>query len=314
MSTSARRYMILLSYNIITANNSISIYASAPFKFIIEGTPLYIHAALVTQVSKPLDRMINGYMSEAQEGFAEIKEVDEGTFVRFIQWAYNGEYEPGEFKIDDSCIDQVPDGAEVPPEEVPDEEEAVMQDAPGGNSGAVPFFAQQPKQGMRDAFYGWQLPAHQETINSSAPRMNSGPEEDYTNVFLSHARVFVFAEKFDIQPLKALALDRLHGTLHSFWLYPECTGDIIALLKYVYANTGEPMDGVKDLRSLLKLYMACSKYTLMEDQGFRDLLIEDGGPILGDFFDMVKQSTMDEAHPQLQNDVSNDMESEDEVE
>ena len=29
-------------------------------------------------------------MSEAQEGFAELKEVDESIFVRFIQWA-NGD-------------------------------------------------------------------------------------------------------------------------------------------------------------------------------------------------------------------------------
>ena len=93
MSTIAHRYMILLLYNVIIANNSISIYASAPFKFIIEGTALYIHAALIAQVSKPLDRMINGHMSEAQEGFAEIKDVDEGTFVRFIQWAFSGDYE-----------------------------------------------------------------------------------------------------------------------------------------------------------------------------------------------------------------------------
>ena len=74
------------------------------------------------------------------------------------------------------------------------------------------------------------------------------------------------------------------------------------------------MDGVKDMRSLLKLYMACSNYTLTEDQDFRNLLIEDGGAILGDFLDMTKQSAMDETQPWLQNDGSNDNESVDEVE
>ena len=250
-------------------------------------------------------------MSEAQEGFAEIKEVDEGTFVRFIQWAYTGNYEAADFKIDESCIEQVPNGAEVAAEE-----EVEMQDAPGVGLAPVPFFAgnaAQPTQTMRDAFYGWQPAAPPETINSPF-RMNSGPEEDYTEVFLSHARVFVFAEKFDIQPLKALALDRLHGTLHNFWLYPERTGDIITLLRYIYANTLEPMEGVKDMRSLLKLYMASSKYTLMGDQEFRSLLIEDGGPILGDFFDMIKESAMEESQPLVQNGASNDAESEDEIE
>ena len=57
------------------------------------------------------------------------------------------------------------------------------------------------------------------------------------------------------------------------------------------------------MRILLKHYMACEKNILMEDQDFRDLLIEDGGPILGDFLDMIKESAMDEAHQRLQNDV-----------
>ena len=107
-------------------------------------------------------------MSEAQECFAELKEVDESTFVRFFQWACNGESEP----------------------------------------------------------------------------------EDYTDILISHERVDIFAEKYDIQPLKALALDKLQGTLDSFWLYPERTGNISTLLKYVYANTGESMSS-KAIRTIL---------------------------------------------------------------
>ena len=40
-------------------------------------------------------------VSEAQEGFAELNEVDEGTIVRCIQWGYNGEYEPGDKTFDE---------------------------------------------------------------------------------------------------------------------------------------------------------------------------------------------------------------------
>ena len=78
-------------------NASSSVYASVPFKFIVDGEPLYIHADLVSLHSKPLDRMMNGSMTEAQEGFATLEDVDEGTFVRFIEWAHKGYYTAADF-------------------------------------------------------------------------------------------------------------------------------------------------------------------------------------------------------------------------
>lgn len=44
--------------------------------------------------------MINGRMFEAQQGYAELEDVDKGTFIRFIRWAYNGIYFAAEFSID----------------------------------------------------------------------------------------------------------------------------------------------------------------------------------------------------------------------
>lgn len=57
-----------------------------------------------------------------------------------------------------------------------------------------------------------------------APCANSAPSEDYTNVFLSHVYVNVFAENFDVQPLKRLARSTL---------WPESVGDIVALARFV---------------------------------------------------------------------------------
>ena len=66
-----------------STDDSYSIFASKPFTFIVQGTPLYVHAALVADCSGPLDRMINGHLSEAKQGFALFEDVEEGTFVRF---------------------------------------------------------------------------------------------------------------------------------------------------------------------------------------------------------------------------------------
>lgn len=56
---------------------------------------MYIHRNVITRVSKPLDRLMNGDMREAHSGEAEIRNVDEATFARFSQWAYTGHYTPG---------------------------------------------------------------------------------------------------------------------------------------------------------------------------------------------------------------------------
>ena len=47
----------------------------------------YLHTDLLLHHSKPLDCMMNGDMSEAQRGYAVLKEVEE-TFVPFAEWAY----------------------------------------------------------------------------------------------------------------------------------------------------------------------------------------------------------------------------------
>ncbi len=282
--------------------------------------------------------MINGYMSEAQEGFAVIKDVDEGTFLRFIQWAYNGYYEAGEFKINSPRADpawleekmagepdpQEPDPAAAPEEAYPEEpyddalppaaEEASVDlaynDEPETRTWGwerssrrmestkkvekgvgVSYFnagsSTPSRRELKKLFIYRKPTVRQEAISICPPRANQASNEDYTEVFLSHARVYVFAEKYDIQLLKALALDELHGTLQNFDLHPERTGDIIDLLRYVYASTGEPVDGVEDMRTILTQYVGFEMDTLMKNNDFRDLLIEDGGPLFGDFLKMV---------------------------
>lgn len=109
---------------------------------------------------------------------------------------------------------------------------------------------------------------------SLLPRANSSPSEDYTGVFLSHARVYVFAEQFDIQPLKRLALDMLDQTLSVFVLWPECVGDIIALIRFVYTETLLPFEGPEPLRDMLMRYVSLEICTLTWAPDFQDLLIE----------------------------------------
>ena len=276
-------------------------------------------------------------MVEAQKGFAIIEDVGDDTFVRFIQWAYNGYYDAAKYVLDlespnssdneknDTTVfvnepATFPFDLSVGPEAEPAVEPAAewfVEDEAG--PAAEPLtnswgnFSSKKKRSKRREKASWEFPVpyadasttpsskqylkesfikRKETVRKYSislpqPRENQAPNEDYTEVFLSHARLYVFAEKYEIQPLKALALEELQAMLAIFNLHNERTGDIITLLRYVYKNTGESTEGVEDMRTLMTHYIGYEMDTLMKDDGFRDLMIKDRGALLGDFMKVV---------------------------
>ena len=255
--------------------------------------------------------MINGEMSEAQKGYAVLEETDQSTFHRFVQWVYSGSYESGKpvpqlldhsssrrERIDASPtregikLDELQEVSE-PPSTEPSWDFG-MKKSKKGKKGSelkadtIPFeFTSRDE--LKESFVRRKSSIRTEHIEIYPTHPNLKRNEDYTEVFLSHAQLYVFAEKYDIQNLKLLALDKLHNVLSVFTLFEERTGDIIALLRYVYENTSEPVNGVEDLRTLLTLYVGYEMDTLMKDDGFRDLMIYDGGAIMGDFMKMVRK-------------------------
>ncbi len=236
--------------------------------------------------------MINGHLSEAQQGFAILEDVDEGTFVRFIRWAYNRDYPAPEHTLVESSNEA---SAQRPTTETSKDACSFDDDLVWGswstkkgkkkkNTGQ----SSSSKGSLRESFiiqYDLLSLGHSVDPSIPGPRGNRTPEEDYTEVFLGHARMYVFAEKYDIQPLKTLALLKLHHTLSIFTLFPERVGDIMTLLKYVYANTAEAIDGTEDIRTMLAHYVGCEMETLTKDGEIKDLML-DNGDMLGDFLKM----------------------------
>ncbi|KAL8846042.1 MAG: hypothetical protein Q9221_008837 [Calogaya cf. arnoldii] len=311
-----------------------NVYTSPPFKFIVEGKTFYLHAALVSHHSKPLDRMMNGKLSEAQKGYATLEEVEEDTFGRFAEWINKGYYTPGKVSMRDNPTSErsfaKDEGSRKRPEspaESPQRSEIpVIEQSYDGDTmdwgmwgtsssskkkgrkkiGKESAWDLQPPEPdncpietelssvkissrtqLKESFIHRKATIRQESISIPPPIPNQRPEQDYTDVFLSHAQLYVFAEKYDIQTLKMLALENLQNILAIFTLYGQRTGDIVALLRYVYANTGEPVDSVEDLRTLMTHYMGYEMDTLMKDEEFRMLMVDDGGALLGDFMKMV---------------------------
>ncbi|KAK8052492.1 hypothetical protein PG993_003877 [Apiospora rasikravindrae] len=70
------------------------ILRSRPITFVIgpTQTEFVVHANALTRLSAPLQALLDGNMKEAQEGRVVWDDVDDQTFVRFIQWAYTKDY------------------------------------------------------------------------------------------------------------------------------------------------------------------------------------------------------------------------------
>lgn len=231
--------------------------------------------------------MINGHLSEAHQGFAVLEEVEKDTFVRFIRWVYSKDYPA----LQHTVIVEPPSSSETTQPKPPDPDDdwgfwgttkkkkKKKGEAEKGGSGS-----------LKETFISHQYDL-EETWNANpppAPRSNKGSEEDYSGVFLCHAKLYVFAEKYDIQPLKKLALKKLHQTLAIFTLYMERVGDITTLLKYVYANTSESKPDVDDIRSMLAHYIGFEMETLHKEGEIKEMLSENN-EMLDDFLCMFAQ-------------------------
>ena len=105
-------------------------------------------------------------------------------------------------------------------------------------------------------------------------RSNTAANEDYTQAFLCHASLYVMGDKYDVEPLRKLALYKLFVTLHSFTLYREGVGDIVELAQYAYDHTRDSED--EELRMLVTHYMAGKLETFSQDSRFHAILREPG--------------------------------------
>lgn len=260
---------------------------------------MHIHKTLVASVSKPLDRLMNGNMSEAQIGEGGLEEVDGPTFARFCHWAYAGFYRAAEAsnRLEDiapasqssmsnllkSCTNWLIVSS-AGPAMVTTVNSALLPKRVKksvGFGGAIP--PPSTKELMKELFLALQ-PGKSD--DERTVLVNSAPSEDYTDVFLSHTYMYVFAEKFDIQPLKRLALRYLHQTLAGFTLWPESVGDIVVLARFVYDNTSVPLNGAEPMRDMLKRYICYEMDVLVGTADFKDLL-EGNRELLHDFCSMV---------------------------
>lgn len=277
-----------------------------------------MHGEMASFHSKVLDRMMNGHMSEAHTKSAPLSDVDKDTFIRFVQWAYTKSYTPATHilvpaskslteadKNEDPGLDRpenpfravggiAPRRGFVFPSDSDetDEDEQIWPVVEGWATGGMA-----PKASL------FQNVSHEKTRRKRASgvvesksdiplRPNESKLENYTEVFLSHARLYVFADKYDIQPLRSVALEQLQVTLDAFTLFVERTADIIVLFRWIYDNTGDSKEGVKDIRTTMIRYITKERKTLLGVDAFTAMVAEeasDDSAFWKDFIKMVRE-------------------------
>lgn len=85
------------------------------------------------------------------------------------------------------------------------------------------------------------------------PYKNTSPFEEYTEVFLSQARLYVFGDVYDVMSLRSLVIYKMRRILAEFTLFPSRVQDVYALIEYTFGNTREE-DG---FRRLILDYAVC---------------------------------------------------------
>lgn len=259
-------------------NPNHSVFSSTAFKFLVgpNKKPYTVHSALIAYHSKPLGVLVNGEMLEAKEGCAFLEDTDERTFLLFSQYAYTGDYATVDPKM-------VSNASAITTNEVlpgPVEGGTVQTHSTTKvDLESIPI----PKD-VSGFGSGLQSEKKKSYINSRPPPWHWVPREirgNHTEAIFEHARLYVFAEKYDIGPLKCLSLQKLHEALNYFALRKPTAETIVNLIQYSYSNTMDLSGSVDALRLLVISYAAYKVRYLVQNAAFLSLL-EQPGPAAKD--------------------------------
>jgi hypothetical protein len=237
-------------------------------------------------------------MVEAKESCAALEDVDEGTFVRFVEYMYTNDYSVPNPVIVQVASNSVFENGQDGIEEAPAEpiEDAIWPStkkakkttkASKGNPWHMGVMLEPPaeeapleypqRECKKDELWSeFTEKAHVRYREPWEPRQNKESCEDYTQVFLCHARLYVFSDQYCIEPLQELARQKLRLTLSTFILFDKRVSDIVELVQYTYAHTMEHEEGIDKLRSLVMDYVICKMEAIVKDKNFITLLQEPG--------------------------------------
>ena len=106
---------------------------------------------------------------------------------------------------------------------------------------------------------------------------DDNPADWVQNDMLAHAKLYVFADRYDISDLCALTLNKLYTALHSSPTTMPWCQVVVEVARFCYENTvASNVNGVRNPRMLFSLYMAFHVKMFNQVPEFRKLLVEVG--------------------------------------
>lgn len=251
-------------------------------------------------------------MSEAQEGQAVLEDCSEQVFERFCQFAYTSDYQfvkEGEVvKPPSNDAIKTEDDEKKTQLKNASTELSTTQPAAASVSAAVSestsssaamsrysnvysfasaelpkvpygrYVRPRTKKKRKNPTNPWNIFLNEEygksDIPFEAPHIRRHVDNAY-EIFICHAELYVFADRYDIPSLRDMTLFRIHEIFISFIHYPERLHEIVKLIEYVYESTSEPTSGSGSdrLRELMAHYVFTTLTEFMDNKEFVENLL-----------------------------------------
>ncbi|PON22977.1 hypothetical protein TGAM01_v208232 [Trichoderma gamsii] len=196
------------------------IASSPPFRFLVgpNQREFIMYTALFAHQSPVFEKLVNGNFSESTEKCIQWKSVDEDTFICFWQYAHTGRYTAAPPIIGLKTESEAT--PEPPPPSPPSPALVGLFSSTATKKDETPPRNLTKREIQWNEFQNQRASANFGAFRSTGlfnPRVRSNyAHEDYTNHFLLHARVYVFAECYGVKGLMDLSLNELHGTLAQY--------------------------------------------------------------------------------------------------
>ena len=110
---------------------------------------------------------------------------------------------------------------------------------------------------------------------------------DYAEA-LCHVQLYVFADRYQVNALKDMAIHKLRNALKNTAFSPSNASQLVDLIQFAYQNTPELQTVEEPLRGLLTYYAAWELKSLVLSKEFQQLFVA-GGQFVNDLFQKVGQ-------------------------
>ncbi|KAL5412518.1 hypothetical protein PMIN04_009820 [Paraphaeosphaeria minitans] len=269
------------------------------FTFLIgpEQTPIVVHAGAIASLSKPLDRLVNGGMLEAQENVARFPELQAQDFERICEFSYCGNYTiPKPEQFSDEHVDALKQGRLLAAPISSYFEPSF--DADSSDRPQVRKSSQQHSETIDSLdlsdpialFRSIQRIRHCAREWPHVPRKKQSWRENFAPVLLAHARLYAFAEQYLITRLKDKALKNVIDTLSEYALFASGLEAVTHLARFTYDSNYIPdreEDGSIDpLRGVVAAFVVARYKYFSSCPGHRQLL-KGQNEYAADVFDYV---------------------------